>query len=765
MNVLIIGGPVSLTCHLIKKFNKEGHRVSLLTGSYHVNGVYPHVFERYEFPYSSEMLPEIFESAKPDITVFVGAYDSNFAWQDVLHDSVNYISAVMNIMTAYSALGRGRFVYISSDTVFSGNQELLHTEEDEPNAVDSLGQAFIQAENICKRFMTNPELDIITVRLCGYYHFPKDSDDCEDAVSELCIECLKTGKTSIDDKRLMMPLSENDAVFFISEIALAVTHKHSCYHVSSGRSVSISDIVEIILDTAEKAGYTIKGEEEQEDENKRHKGLFQKVTGRVEIGVSAAKDALSGLGDKSRRKIETPESLLDVSRFSGEFGINRLAKLEKDVRDITEHMIENSEDFLGVKKKRPKIVEWMNEKFGWLLHSIVPFIENVLTFIAVYFLTGLISKGDMFGRIDLYLLYVLLFAVTYGQHQATLSALLSTLGFIWAQMHGSSGGEVFFDYDSYVWIAQLFIVGLTVGYVKDRLSAQKDEAMQDHEHMTKQVDDIREINGSNVRVKDAMQTQLINQDDSVGKIYEITSSLDTYSYEEVLFYAADVLRSIMGSEDIALYRVSAGPYARLFTATSEIARSLGNSVKYHDLGEMYESLSTGKPFINRKMDDSLPAMASAIYDNDEIRLIIMIWKLSWDKMTLGQANMLTVTGALIQNAVLRANSYLEMVHKERYIENTKILSKEAFQNTLNIYITAQDKKLTDFVVYRIVPSENESIREAAERASRFVRESDYLGIGEDDGLYLILTNTTTVTARFAIDRLAAAGIETEYVVS
>ena len=37
-------------------------------------------------------------------------------------------------------------------------------------------------------------------------------------------------------------------------------------------------------------------------------------------------------------------------------------------------------------------------------------------------------------------------------------------------------------------------------------------------------------------------------------------------------------------------------------------------------------------------------MATAIYEEEEIRLIIMVWGLSWEHMTLGEANFLTVLG-------------------------------------------------------------------------------------------------------------------------
>ena len=64
-------------------------------------------------------------------------------------------------------------------------------------------------------------------------------------------------------------------------------------------------------------------------------------------------------------------------------------------------------------------------------------------------------------------------------------------------------------------------------------------------------------------------------------------------------------------------------------------------------------------------------MACAIRENEEIRTIIMIWQLPWEKMTLGQSSVLTVTSMLIQNAILRAQRFLEITRRERFIDDTK----------------------------------------------------------------------------------------------
>ena len=108
---------------------------------------------------------------------------------------------------------------------------------------------------------------------------------------------------------------------------------------------------------------------------------------------------------------------------------------------------------------------------------------------------------------------------------------------------------------------------------------------------------------------------------------------DRYEPCEVLFYAAEVLAKLMGSKDVAIYTVANRSYARLFSATSEKARSLGNSINYSEMDAMYTVLAGKKVYINKNMDERYPLMANAIYSEDEMQLILMIWGIPWERMT------------------------------------------------------------------------------------------------------------------------------------
>ena len=194
-----------------------------------------------------------------------------------------------------------------------------------------------------------------------------------------------------------------------------------------------------------------------------------------------------------------------------------------------------------------KTEEHKNQGIGtWhLIKSIilllVPYVENMICFIPFFMLNNRAVGSQYFDRLDFYLLYVLLFAIVYGQHQAIFSSLLATAGYCFRQMYDQSGFEVLLNYNTYVWMAQLFILGMVVGYMRDQIRFVKNQGEEEIGYLSGQLDDMADINDSNVRMKHIFESQIVNHKDSLGKIYEITSALDRYGPEEVLFYAARTL--------------------------------------------------------------------------------------------------------------------------------------------------------------------------------------------------------------------------------
>lgn len=720
MNILLIGGAGVLIDDLILKFRKEGHRVFLLTGEKYKQTKYERVFEKYNFTYDCEELSEIMESVNPDVTIFMGAFDTNFRWKEVERETARYTSSLISLLVAYAKIAKGRFIVLSSDEVFDGNYDLPVTEDVAVQAKNPKAVMLAQAEQVCDNFRKGWNLDVMVLRLDHMYTIPRESSDVHDFCSDMCLRALQDGVIRVNGGHRFSLLNERDAVEFIYQTAKKKTHKYSLYHLSSGESVTELEVAQMI----------------------------QKYMD----------DSISIVNNSEKEY----KCILDGRRFEEEYGISTFGSLDDTIRKITAYMKKNREAFAYNEKIRLPWWKRLWHKWQWLLKALIPFAENVICFIPFFMINNRVTDSAYFSSLDPYLLYVLLFAIVYGQQQATFSAILSVAGYLFRQMYNRTGFAVIIDYNTYVWMAQLFILGLVVGYMRDQIRSIRMESAELEEHLSRQIRGIKDINGSNVRVKDVLEQQVINQKDSIGKIYNITSKLDQYMSEEVLFYAVEMLTELLNTRDVAIYNVVNGDYARMFSAASEKARSLGNSIRYREMGSMYESLKEHKVYINKTMDQAYPLMANAIYENDEMKMIIMIWGLTWDRMTLGQANFLSVVSYLIQNAVLRANRYMNALEEKRYMEDTGILEPEAFSSLVKAYVRAQNRDLAECTLLKIQTAEDD-YSHAAQILGKKLRNSDYLGVLPDGGLYILLANTKKEEALIVGSRLEELGYQNEIV--
>ena len=721
MEILLVGSDNELMRTMINKLNKEGHRCYVLTGNKNQVGAYKNAYEKYRFPYESDCLKEIFDSVRPDATIFLGVYDYNFDWTDPRKESVRYQTALQNVLTSFSMLKRGRFIYLSSEEVYSQSYQNNIDEREETSAFSFRSVAIAQGEDVCRNYKQTMGTDTVILRMDHLYMMPEKQMGDNRAVIEsnpcakMCIEALETGYIQANANKVFSLLYVNDAVEAIYKAVAAKELSRELYHVSSCEEINEMD-------------------------------LAKKIQEQMGEGVSITDNTVGSL----------MRVVLDNKVFDSELGMTVFHHVDEVVAKMTKYIKKYSTSFINLEDVRGKKKRNWRQTLRVIFEALVPFIENMICFIPFFMLNNRAVGSRYFANLDFYLLYVLLFAIVYGQQQATFSAVLAVGGYCFRQMYNRSGLEVLLDYNTYVWIAQLFILGLAVGYMKDRLRTIRNENKHEVQYMVTQLDDIQDINTSNVRIKNLLEVQLVNQNDSFGKIYEITSSLDQYEPSEVLFYAAEILAKLVDSKDVAIYTIANRSYARLFSATSPKARELGNSIEYTKMEDMYRLLKEKRVYINRSMDPQYPLMADAIYAEDEMQLILMVWGIPWERMTLSQANMLIIIGYLIQNAVLRANRYLDALEQQRYLQGTKVLDAEAFESLVKAYLTARNKGLTECTVLEI-DIEGRNLEKSGDELAGLMRQSDYIGKMSDGRLCALLSNTDSKDAEFVVKRFAKTG--------
>ena len=720
MVILLIGGECSLMNALIDKLHKDKHRVYLITGKRERTRGYHKVFEKYNFPYDCDGIKEIFESTRPDVVLHMGAYDTNYDWSQARKESVRFTSELTNILSAFCGNKKGRFVYLSSQEVFGKSYPEEVKEEELVSAKSFKAMAVSQGETICKSYENTRGMETAVLRLDHLYGVPKKGKMEDNPCFDMILTAFKTKKIAANSRNEFSMLFQSDAVEFIARLVTAEHLEHDIYHISSGNRITQTELAELV---------------------KKNLGEGCEIH-----------DDTVGTGHRL---------VLDGRRYKEEFGQTIFVGYEMGIKKVAQYMKRHEETFL-------KTEEYKNQGIGtWhLIKSIilllVPYVENMICFIPFFMLNNRAVGSQYFDRLDFYLLYVLLFAIVYGQHQAIFSSLLATAGYCFRQMYDQSGFEVLLNYNTYVWMAQLFILGMVVGYMRDQIRFVKNQDEEEIGYLSGQLDDMADINDSNVRMKHMFESQIVNHKDSLGKIYEITSALDRYGPEEVLFYAARTLAQLMDGADVAVYTIADKHYARLFSSTSKAAGKLGNSIEYKNLTEIYEELKEHRVYVNRTLHEGYPMMASAIYEGDKMQIILMIWGIPWERMNLAEVNRLTVVGYLIQNAVVRANRYLNALKEQRYVEGTQILDTEAFTQLVHAFEDAKRNGLTECTLVKI--DSDKKLEKKGKKISVLLRQSDYIGTMEDS-LYVLLPNTDQKNAVYVVKRIREIGFDSHVVTS
>jgi nucleoside-diphosphate-sugar epimerase len=717
-SVLIVGSYGTFTNEIIHKFYKENWRIFTLISNKKL--IKPaHVFEQYVFKYDSDSIKEILTSCRPDAILFSGAYDPLYKWNDKsdIEESLSYVTGLSNLLMCSAMLGLRHFVYVSSDKVYE-EEYVIDIKEGMPTTPNSFkGMTISQGENLALHFDQTTQLEVTVVRIAGMYGIPANREACTDIYSEMCLKALVAGQLKINAKKVLSALYVKDATEALYLLIKAPERKHGLYHISSMEEVTEDAVAAIIQE-----------------------GYFQQI------------DILDQtIGLKHRR-------ILSNERFCKEFDFEARNGYQEIIPQIITYMKSHKNLFLhndeiqNGKSYRHRIFQLLKKAF--------PFLECLVFFLPFFLLNNRSVDSVYFGGINFYLLYVLLFAIVHGRHQAIFASLLSVVGYCFRQMYGASGFSVLININTYIWIAQIFAVGLTVGHLKDKFREMELDKNEQIDFLTERLNDITVINSSNTKIKNYFAEKIISSTESVGRIYDITSRLDKAATGEVLFAALDTLSEIMDTKDVSIYVVSNTDYCRLASASSEKARALGKSVFIKDYNEIFEVLKVKQVYINRSLDSALPMMASALFDDkSNMRIVIFLWSIPYEEMTLYQSNLLTIVGALVYSVVVRDADYLDALAYRRFIPETMILQENAFKEMLEIYRHAAEKGYAELSVF-YVHSDFIPLKELSSRIKPLLRGTDYVGTMSDGNLAILLTNTNENESVYVRKRLEEKNLRT-----
>lgn len=698
MDVMLVGGVSPMMRNLSLKLHKEGHRIYVLSGNRNPSEHYEHVFERYDFPYSVDSVKEVFRSVNPDVTIVLGAFDSNFHEKDSKKEAVAYTAGLQNILLSWAAIDKGRLIYLSSVEVYGSSYQAPVTEAVPPVPFGIRATTLLQAEESCKFYKERLKKDVVVLRLDKIYDVPRNKDDALLGICEAkCLDAFRDGTVTYKRNYSYGLTYMGDAIESIYKLVACEHHNYGIYNISSSRLCSELQI------------------------------------------VSAIENSLGRKIEKIDNTLKEQNTvILSNKRFAEEFGFKIRHSPEEIIQKTLVYMKKHSGSFLDGDHPGLSIWRRIYYKIIKLFGAAFPYIENLVLFIPFFMLNNRATESLYFSKIDFYLIYVLLFAVVHGQRQATFSALLATAGYIFRQMYNNSGIEVVTDYNTYVWIAEIFIVGLVVGYMKDQINFLKEEKEQEVDFLSEQVTDITDINDSNLRVKEGLITQVVNYDYSLGTVYDIIEQLGEDDPTKILFRALTLVKKVTECNDVSIYFIDGDNYARLFGYTSKNAASMGDTFYLPGKEPIYDAVIKDIVYLNRDMDSEYPTMAYTLFEDGKPNMIIMLWSIPFERMTIDESNRLTVLCQLIKKSVKRAEEYMELLKEKRCSLGGLALNTQAFAELVDIFREAKRNGMTDYYLLKVTSKDAES---AVSVINSLLNPFCCIGYGEDGGINILIIGT------------------------
>ncbi|WP_432402847.1 NAD-dependent epimerase/dehydratase family protein [Wukongibacter sp. M2B1] len=720
MKVLITGGCGFIGSHTAERFYKEGHKVyiidNLSTGDKE-NVTIKH--QLYKMNVEDKKCEEVFANNEFDVVVHLAAHvDAANSLKKPYFDAEGNVLGLINMLELSSEYNIKKFVFASSAAVYGSNNIIPLDEEDECTPISPYGLSKLTGEQYCKLWKKTQELDMVCLRFSNVYG-PRQSIKGEGGVISIFMNNILNNK-----KISVYGNGEQTRDFIYVEDVVDAIYKsveYCCFdviNVSSNVQHSINDLI----------------------------NSMRKLHPIVEVEHTKPRK-----GDILNSRLSNDRAISELSwapLYSLDRGIEKTYQWYRNY--FKKEQIKNN--------KKSKVKE--KSKENGLLKKILPYIENLLAFLIVYFL----SKHRLEVFIDFKLVYIIVISIIYGIRQGSIAVFLSCSLFIWEiRETGHDIISLIYNVNTLIYFSLYIFVGAVLGYSVDSKIHEIDTKEEELKELKEKFNFLYDMHNESKLVRKELQDQIINAEDSFGKIYKITSTLDVLEPEKVFGETVGVIEEIMKSKDIYIFSVSkAQNYLRLISRSKESNLDVAKSIKVNDFLEIEDMIHKKTIFVNKCLKKSLPMMMAPIVVNDKVLAIIAIYTMEFETMSLYKQNLLKVVSNLITSSLARAYQYEQAINDEKYISGTLVLKSKYFEQLLQSKLKAKQKNNTDFILLKILESKWQN-GDMTYRIGKSIRELDYIGVNEKNELFVLLSNTKVEEARFVIKRFGNMNIPAEII--
>lgn len=733
MKILISGGYNNTGIHLAERFARDEHDVTVIDS---FEGLESSQFtdkkiKIYNLLNSNPQCEKIFGAARFEIVIHIPRYKSGldsdhepFKDEDILPNCD--VSGLVNMLNLSTKNKVKKFILVSSSEIYGNTGAEPADEQTKPNPITIKGMSSYVMEYYCFRWSEIHNLSILCLRVSDIYGpiaQGLDNHSGEDLISVII-------RTTLGEKK-------------ISLIGLGLNTKDFIF---------IDDFVEGLC---------------RASLNKDCTGVFNLST-KTETQLSSVINELSILKSSVKAVYKQDVSSVQRSNIDNSKITNFMDWLPKV--SFAEGIKLTFSD-MKLKSEKSRLYLKKNKvKTSGKQPKAVAYIENAVLFLIAAF----IQWGHLFFnfkfpdlRIDYSIIYIIIMGIVWGQTQAYIAMILSAALYIGMNIYiGSDIVAFVYTPENLIRIAIYILVGIITGYSIERKNRELESRNITIQNIKSKYSFLSDIYNETRIIKNELENQIIETEDSFSAIYKIIQEVDSLEIEKVFSGAISAIERIMSTNQVSIYTLSndtSNNFMRLKARSRLLEDKVPNSIKISGFEELKEVIDTRSIFINRSFKPDIPVIMAPVLDEKNVISVISIHYTAFENLTLHYENLFQTVLGLITNALKRAYYFEASLKDKRYIPKTRILTSFTFEKILK---EIRNNKAELGMSYTLLKVEKNdlALEQLSEKITEVIRDNDYIGAGSQDAIFILLSNTKNNYANIVIDRLKKVEVDASLII-
>ncbi len=626
MNVLITGGYGFIGSHVAERFLKAGDRIyiidNLSTGN-PKNVKFKHTF--FQFDVEDARCEEIFKTHRFEVVVHLAAQiNAVTSMENPYLDTKSNVLGLTNMLHLSAKYGVNKFIFSSSAAVYGNTEKVNISEDIELNPVSPYGMSKLAGEIYCTKWNEVFGLNSLCLRFSNVYG-PRQGTKGEGGVVSIFLEKMMQGKDLI----IFGDGNQTRDFIYVKDVAEGIyraskTRESGVFNLSTNIENSVNRLVEIL----------------------------------------ASLGPVKGIQHREEREGDIINSCLDNSKIRALIDWVPLCSFEEGLKNTYNWYISRRSDYFN-EKKGSNIKKNITTPMKKLLKGSPPYIENLLLFILVCFLTVLSERSSSIFIIDYKIIYIVIIAGLYGINQGILSSLLSCglYGYVFV-VKGRDVSSLINDTNSLLQITFYILIGIVLGYIIDYKNCNLNAKEMLVRSLEEKYNLISRIHDDTLRVNKELSEQIINNKESFGKACSVIKSLDSLNPIEIFDQAVSVLENMMQTNKVSIYTLTETKSIAILTAKSEtVDFVVPNIVKVKERKDIQTLIHTKDVFVNKELLSYVPIMTAPIIYQDEVIAIASIHDMNFEDITLHKHNIFKSSVNLIAYSLNNAYRHTKDEHE------------------------------------------------------------------------------------------------------